>query len=81
MKNPKLNPAIEAIRAGLSKELGYLPGDNIPNSDVSKALGKLDAEATLIFAKIQNKPVRRASIGECQYTIELAKNPPRKRLK
>lgn len=73
MKNPKTNPEIEAIKAGLSKELGYLPGDKIPNSNVSKALGMLDATATLIYAKTLKRKARFAKPGECQYTIELEK--------
>lgn len=71
MKNPKPNPEIEAIKASLSKELGYLPGDKIPNSRVSIELGKIDATATLIYAKTLNRKARFASPGECQYTIEL----------
>ncbi|WPO89909.1 hypothetical protein [Chryseobacterium sp. HR92] len=69
MKNPKTNPEIEAIKASLSKELGYLPGDKIPNSNVSKALGMLDATATLIYAKTLKRKARFAKPGECQYTI------------
>ncbi|MGI9582610.1 helix-turn-helix domain-containing protein [Chryseobacterium sp. RRHN12] len=79
MKNPKPNPEIEVIRLSLCKKLGYLPGDKIPNSRVSIELGKIDATATLIYAKTLNRPVRMAKEGECQYTIELekerAKNP------
>ncbi|MCE4064310.1 helix-turn-helix domain-containing protein [Chryseobacterium gleum] len=79
MKNPKPNPEIEAIKASLCKELGYLPGDKIPNSRVSIELGKIDATATLIYAKTLRRPVRKAKEGECQHTIELekerAKNP------
>ena len=73
MKNPKTNPEIEAIKASLSKELGYFPGDKIPNSNVSKALGMLDATATLIYAKTLKRKARFAKPGECQYTIELEK--------
>ncbi|WP_209785425.1 helix-turn-helix domain-containing protein [Chryseobacterium sp. PvR013] len=73
MKNPKLNPEIEAIKSSLCKELGYLPGDKIPNSTVSKALGMLDATATLIYAKTLNRKARFARPGECQYTMELEK--------
>ncbi|CAD0220396.1 helix-turn-helix domain-containing protein [Chryseobacterium sp. JV274] len=71
MRNPKPNPEIEAIRLSLCKDLGYLPGDKIPNSSVSIALGKIDAEATLIYAKTLNRKARFAKPGECQYTIEL----------
>ncbi|KAA2223005.1 helix-turn-helix domain-containing protein [Chryseobacterium sediminis] len=73
MKNPKTNPEIEAIKSSLCKELGYLPGDKIPNSNVSIVLGKIDATATLIYAKSQNRKARFARPGECQYTIELEK--------
>lgn len=73
MKNPKTNPEIEAIKASLCKELGYLPGDKIPNSRVSIALGKIDATATLIYAKTLNRKARFALPGECQYTMELEK--------
>lgn len=73
MKNPKPNPEIEAIKSSLCKELGYLPGDKIPNSRVSKALGMLDATATLIYAKTLNRKARFAKPGECQYTMELEK--------
>lgn len=79
MKNPKTNPEIEAIKSSLCKELGYLPGDKIPNSRVSIALGKIDATATLIYAKTLNRKARFALPGECQYTMELEqeklKNP------
>lgn len=79
MKNPKPNPEIEAIKSSLCKELGYLPGDKIPNSRVSIALGKIDATATLIYAKMLNRKARFALPGECQYTMELEqeklKNP------
>lgn len=79
MKNPKPIPEIEAIKSSLCKELGYLPGDKIPNSRVSIELGKIDATATLVYAKTLKLPVRKAKEGECQYTIELekerAKNP------
>ncbi|WFB67037.1 helix-turn-helix domain-containing protein [Chryseobacterium sp. WX] len=79
MKNPKPNPEIEAIKSSLCKELGYLPGDKIPNSRVSIALGKIDATATLIYAKTLNRKARFALPGECQYTMELEqeklKNP------
>jgi hypothetical protein len=71
MKNPKQNPEIEAIKAGLCKEFGYLPGDKIPNSKVSIELGKIDATATLIYAKTLNRKARFARPGECQYTMEL----------
>lgn len=71
MKNPKTNPEIEAIKSSLCKELGYLPGDKIPNSRVSIALGKIDATATLIYAKTLNRKARFARPGECQYTMEL----------
>ncbi len=73
MKNPKPNPEIEAIKSSLCKELGYLPGDKIPNSRVSIALGKIDATATLIYAKTLKRKARFAKPGECQYTIELEK--------
>ncbi|MEF9476747.1 helix-turn-helix domain-containing protein [Chryseobacterium sp. 1B4] len=73
MKNPKPIPEIEVIKASLCKKLGYVPGDSIPNSRVSKALGMLDATATLIYAKTLKRPARFASPGECQYTIELEK--------
>ncbi len=73
MKNPKTNPEIEAIKASICKDLGYLPGDKIPNSNVSKALGMLDATATLIYAKTLKRKARLAKPGECQYTIELEK--------
>jgi len=79
MKNPKPIPEIEAIKASLCKEFGYLPGDKIPNSKVSIELGKIDATATLIYAKTLNRKARFAKQGECQHTIELekerAKNP------
>ncbi len=71
MKNPKTNPEIEVIKSSLCKELGYLPGDKIPNSRVSIALGKIDATATLIYAKTLNRKARFARPGECQYTMEL----------
>ncbi|WP_126654086.1 MerR family transcriptional regulator [Chryseobacterium aureum] len=73
MKNPKPNPEIEAIKSSLCKELGYLPGDKIPNSRVSIELGKIDATATLIYAKTLNRKARFAKPGECQYTIELGR--------
>lgn len=69
MKNPKSNLSIEAIKARMLKEIGYMPSDNIPNSYISKKLEKLDANATLEYAKLQNKPVRKAYDGECEYTI------------
>ncbi|MBP1165089.1 hypothetical protein JOE44_001973 [Chryseobacterium sp. PvR013] len=50
-----------------------MPGDKIPNSTVSKALGMLDATATLIYAKTLNRKARFARPGECQYTMELEK--------
>lgn len=79
MKKPKPNPEIEAIKSSLCKELGYLPGDKIPNSRVSIALDKIDATATLIYAKTLNRKARFALPGECQYTMELEqeklKNP------
>lgn len=79
MKNPKTIPEIEAIKSSLCKELGYLPGDKIPNSRVSVELGKIDATAALIYAKTLNRKARFAKPGECQYTIELeqerSKNP------
>jgi len=78
MKNPKLNPKIEAIKASICKDLGYLPGDKIPNSNVSKELGKLDATATLIYAKTLNRKARFARPGECQYTIDLEKQKKEK---
>ncbi len=77
MKNPKLNPAIEAIKARLRSDL--LPEGNIPNSRVAKMVELLDATATLEYAKSLNRPVRMARPSECQYTIELAKNPPKKK--
>ncbi|MGV2452480.1 UNVERIFIED_CONTAM: helix-turn-helix domain-containing protein [Ralstonia mannitolilytica] len=78
MKNPKPNPEIEAIKSSLCKELGYLPGDKIPNSRVSIALGKIDATATLIYAKTLNRKARFARPGECQYTMELQKQKEEK---
>lgn len=78
MKNPKPNPEIEAIKSSLCKELGYLPGDKIPNSRVSIALGKIDATATLIYAKTLNRKARFARPGECQYTMELEKQQKEK---
>ncbi|WP_343680035.1 hypothetical protein [Chryseobacterium arthrosphaerae] len=77
MKNLKPNPAIEAIKARLKHDL--LPEGNIPNSRVAKMIELLDATATLEYAKSLNRPVRMARQSECQYTIELAKNPPRKK--
>ncbi|WP_185269201.1 helix-turn-helix domain-containing protein [Chryseobacterium indologenes] len=68
MKNPKSNPSIEAIKARMRKEIGYLPSDNIPNSYISKKLEKLDANATLEYAKLLNRPVRKAKDGECEHS-------------
>jgi hypothetical protein len=73
MKNQKTNPENEAIKASLCKELGYLPGDKVPNSTVSIALGKIDADAALIYAKTLKRPARFAKQGECQYIMELEK--------
>ncbi len=66
MKNPKSNPEIEKIKARLRKEIGYMPGDSIPNSMVSKKLEMLEATATLEYAKKQNRKVRKALPGECE---------------
>lgn len=68
MRNPKQNPAIEVIKSRRRKEIGYLPSDNIPNSYISKKLEKLEADATLEYAKTLNRQVRRAKVGECEYT-------------
>ncbi|WP_284464857.1 helix-turn-helix domain-containing protein [Chryseobacterium sp.] len=70
MKNPKTNPEIDAIVAVKMKELGYVPGDNIPNSIVSRALNLINGNAALEYAKSQNRPVRRAKMGECEYTLK-----------
>ncbi|WP_312306512.1 helix-turn-helix domain-containing protein [Chryseobacterium sp.] len=78
MKNPKPNPEIEAIKASICKDLGYIPGDKIPNSRVSIALGKIDATATLIYAKTLKRKARFAKPGECQYTMELEKQKKEK---
>lgn len=73
MKNPKPNPEIEAIKSSICKDLGYIPGDSVPNSIVSKTIDKLDATATLIYAKTLKRKARFAKPGECQYTFELEK--------
>ncbi|MGH1520576.1 hypothetical protein [Chryseobacterium sp. JK1] len=73
MKNPKTNPAIEAIKKRLMSDIGYIPGDNIPNSTVSKTISLLDATATLEYAKSLKRPVRMAKSDECQFSIELQK--------
>lgn len=66
MRSPKSNPTIEAIKAQLRQKIGYMPGDSIPNSRVSKQLELLDATATLEYAKSLNRKVRRAMPGECE---------------
>ncbi|MFP7656122.1 hypothetical protein [Chryseobacterium proteolyticum] len=53
------------------RKLNILPDGNIPNSRVARMLDKLDAEATLEYAKSLNRPVRRAHAGECQAYFEL----------
>lgn len=78
MKNPKQNPAIEAIKARLKQQL--IPEGNIPNSRVAKQSDLIDANATLQFAKSQKRPVRYARPGECQYTIELSQKEPKKEI-
>ncbi|MGU3377380.1 hypothetical protein [Chryseobacterium sp. M5A1_1a] len=80
MKNPKSNPEINVIIARKMKEIGYMPGDNIPNSSVAKALNLINGSATLEYAKAQNKPVRRAKMGECQLTREIGLKPKTTRL-
>lgn len=62
----KTNPTIEAIKAKLRQEIGYMPGDSIPNSRVSKQLELLVANATLAYAKTLKRPVRLARPGECE---------------
>ena len=64
MKNPKTNPAIEAIKNRLKQEI--LPEGYIPNSRVAKQLDLLDATAALEYAKSLKRPVRRALPGECE---------------
>ncbi|MEJ5105541.1 hypothetical protein [Chryseobacterium sp. MYb328] len=64
MKNPKVNPEIEAIKNRLRNEI--LPEGFIPNSRVAKQLDLLDAMATLEYAKSLNRPVRMAKPGECE---------------
>ena len=69
MKNPKTNPAIEAIKARLKFE--YCPDGNIPNSHVAKKMDLIDATATLEYTKTLKRTVRKAMEGECGFTKEL----------
>lgn len=64
MRNPKINPEIEAIKNRLRQEI--LPEGFIPNSRVAKQIDLLDATATLEYAKSLNRKVRKALPGECE---------------
>lgn len=62
------------------RRLHILPDGNIPNSRVARMIDKLDAEATLEYAKSLNRPVRMAKEGECQSYYENHKNKHEKQI-
>ncbi|WP_312306473.1 hypothetical protein [Chryseobacterium sp.] len=68
-----LNKALNELKKKM------LASVEIPGSIAENKLERIKGNVMLAYAKELKRPVRFAKQGECQYTIELAKNPPRKK--
>ncbi|GEM_PF-3250925 len=69
MKNPIKTSKDKIIDALEAEEIkACCPDGNIPNSRVANQIDLARGNAALKYAKSQNRPVRRAKMGECEFS-------------